>query len=111
MTSEPRYSLIASTFQFGHCLFVTLSPITKTPEISHDYAGVSLQVTVDLEPEEVPTFLDALWSVYEKILQEENCTLVEVYQSIEDKGQMMFKNWSASREWVTEDMYRSESET
>ncbi|RDW76655.1 putative quinol monooxygenase [Aspergillus mulundensis] len=71
--------------------------------MSHDHAGVSLQVTVYLEPKDVPTFLDALWSVYEKILEEENCTLFEIHQSIEDKGQiLMFKNWSASREWVTE---------
>ncbi|KAL4755857.1 putative quinol monooxygenase [Aspergillus foveolatus] len=67
------------------------------------HAGVSLQVTVYLNEEDVPTFLDALGSVYDEILSEENCTLFEVYQSIEDKGKnFMFKNWSASREWVTE---------
>ncbi|KAL3476591.1 hypothetical protein BJX99DRAFT_258342 [Aspergillus californicus] len=67
------------------------------------HTGVSLQVTVYLNEKDVPTFLDALENVWDQILDEDKCTLFEVYQSIEDKGQiLMLKNWDASRDWVTE---------
>lgn len=72
----------------------TRHPQHITITMTSEHAGVSLQVTVYLNEEDVPTFLEALSSVYDQILSEENCTLFEVYQSIEDKGEIfMFKNW------------------
>jgi hypothetical protein len=61
---------------------------------SHDSDSISLQVTVYLAEEDLDTFFAALGSVFNKIASEPYCTLFEVYQSQEDKGQiLMLKNW------------------
>ncbi|KAL4884954.1 hypothetical protein BJY04DRAFT_214837 [Aspergillus karnatakaensis] len=71
--------------------------------MSHGNPGISLQVTVYLAEKDIDTFFDALGSVFNRIASEPYCTLFEVYQSIEDKGQiLMLKNWSSSRKWLTE---------
>ncbi|KAL5342044.1 hypothetical protein BJX70DRAFT_386457 [Aspergillus crustosus] len=71
--------------------------------MSHGHTGISLQVTVYLREDDLDTFFDALDSVFNRIASEPDCTLFQVYQSQEDKGQiLMLKNWSSTREWLTE---------
>ncbi|KAL4966302.1 putative quinol monooxygenase [Aspergillus stella-maris] len=68
-----------------------------------DKTIISLQVTVYLREKDLDTFFAALGSVFNQIASEPYCTLFEVYQSQEDKGQiLMLKNWSASREWLVD---------
>ncbi|RAL15574.1 putative quinol monooxygenase [Aspergillus homomorphus CBS 101889] len=62
---------------------------------------VSLQVRVWVAEKDIKTFFDALESVFYKILGEPECTLFEVYQSQENKGEILIlKNWNASKDWV-----------
>jgi quinol monooxygenase YgiN len=59
-----------------------------------DKDSISLQVTVYLAEKDLDTFFEALGSVFNQIASEPYCTLFEVYQSQEDKGQiLMLKNW------------------
>ncbi|KAJ0423285.1 hypothetical protein BJY00DRAFT_59880 [Aspergillus carlsbadensis] len=71
--------------------------------MSSHHGGISLQVTVYLAEKDLDTFFDALGAVFEQIASEPYCTLFEVYQSQEDKGQiLMLKNWSSTREWLVD---------
>ncbi|KAL2795204.1 hypothetical protein BJX66DRAFT_173054 [Aspergillus keveii] len=68
-----------------------------------DKDSISLQVTVYLAEKDLDTFFEALGSVFNQIASEPYCTLFEVYQSQEDKGQiLMLKNWSSTREWLVD---------
>ncbi|RAH68912.1 putative quinol monooxygenase [Aspergillus aculeatinus CBS 121060] len=62
---------------------------------------VSLQVRIWVAEKDVAKYFEALGAVFYKIAREPECTLFEVYQSQENKGEILvLKNWNASKEWV-----------
>ncbi|KAL4804407.1 hypothetical protein BDV18DRAFT_30877 [Aspergillus unguis] len=65
--------------------------------------GVSLHITAQVSPEDVPKFLAAFVSVYDQVIAEPECTFFEVYQSPDDPGTISWvENWSESQEWLLE---------
>ncbi|KAL3455672.1 hypothetical protein BJX64DRAFT_297366 [Aspergillus heterothallicus] len=65
--------------------------MTSTPSSS---PGLSLQVTIFIDPENVPKFFEAFLPAYEKVTAEPECTFFEVYQSLENPGELSWvENW------------------
>ena len=55
---------------------------------------VSLQVRIWVAEKDVAKYFEALGAVFYKIAREPECTLFEVYQSQENKGEILvLKNW------------------
>ncbi|KAJ4190500.1 hypothetical protein NW767_011327 [Fusarium falciforme] len=63
--------------------------------------GISLHVTVYVDPENVPKFLEHFKPVYDKVVAEPECTFFEVYQSSEDPGTLHWvENWNQTTDWL-----------
>jgi quinol monooxygenase YgiN len=57
-------------------------------------SGLSLHVTVFIAEENVPKFFEAFLPAYEKVTAEPECTFFEVYQSLENLGELSWvENW------------------
>lgn len=62
--------------------------------MSPSNSGFSAHVTVTMAPENVPKFLEAFRGVYEKVIQEPECTFFEAYESPEEPGKLIWiENW------------------
>ncbi|CAI7625717.1 unnamed protein product [Penicillium pancosmium] len=62
--------------------------------------GLSLHVTVHIDPANVPRFFELFKPVYEAVIAEPECRFFEVYQSPTDPGTVRWvENWAASTEW------------
>ncbi|PYH43911.1 putative quinol monooxygenase [Aspergillus saccharolyticus JOP 1030-1] len=63
--------------------------------------SLSLQVTIHLNPEDLPTFWTAFQPAYEAVIAEPECTFFELYQAPDSPGTVSWvENWSASKEWL-----------
>ncbi|KAL4994061.1 hypothetical protein BDV10DRAFT_177598 [Aspergillus recurvatus] len=72
-------------------------------------SGLSLQVTVFIAEENVPRFFEAFLPAYEKVTAEPECTFFEVYQSLENPGELSWvENWSQSLDWLKEVQLKKE---
>ncbi|KAL2837103.1 hypothetical protein BJY01DRAFT_251619 [Aspergillus pseudoustus] len=68
-----------------------------------------LQVTVYIAEENVPKFFEAFLPAYEKVTAEPECTFFEVYQSLENPGELSWvENWSQSVEWLTQVQFKKD---
>lgn len=57
-------------------------------------AGLSLHVSVEIAPENVPKFLDYFKPVYDLVAAEPECLFFEVYQSADNPGKIHWvENW------------------
>jgi len=54
--------------------------------MSTQLPGFSLQVTIQIKPEDVNKFLDEFKTVFELVTAERQCVFFEVYQSPETPG-------------------------
>ncbi|QKX61756.1 uncharacterized protein TRUGW13939_08912 [Talaromyces rugulosus] len=71
--------------------------------------GISLQVTVTIAPENVPKFFELFKPVYEKVIEEPECTFFEVYISPENPGVLSWvENWTQSIEWLFQNQLSKE---
>ncbi|KAL3451403.1 hypothetical protein BJX65DRAFT_219725 [Aspergillus insuetus] len=71
--------------------------------------GLSLHVTVFIAEENVPKFFEAFLPAYEKVTAEPECTFFEVYQSLENPGELSWvENWSQSMEWLMQVQLKKE---
>ncbi|KAI1196502.1 hypothetical protein F5X97DRAFT_325333 [Nemania serpens] len=74
--------------------------------------GMSLHVTVYIDPLNVIAFFDAFKPVFEKVTAEPECLFFEVYQDPEAPGTISWvENWSKSIDWflkyqITKDYYK-----
>ncbi|RHZ63563.1 hypothetical protein CDV55_106616 [Aspergillus turcosus] len=67
------------------------------------FQGISLHVTVYIDPANLPTFWKAFKPVYEQVIEEPECTFFEVYQGPENLGTLTWvENWSKPKEWFAE---------
>ncbi|KAE8160224.1 hypothetical protein BDV40DRAFT_302535 [Aspergillus tamarii] len=63
--------------------------------------SISLQVTIHLNPEDLPKFWTAMKPAYEAVIAEPECTFFELYQEPDSPGTISWvENWSASKEWL-----------
>ncbi|PYI24092.1 hypothetical protein BO99DRAFT_418775 [Aspergillus violaceofuscus CBS 115571] len=63
--------------------------------------GISLHITIHIDPESLPKFWEAFQPVYENVIAEPECTFFEVYQSPEEPGTLSWvENWSQTPEWL-----------
>ncbi|KAE8420995.1 hypothetical protein BDV36DRAFT_292670 [Aspergillus pseudocaelatus] len=58
--------------------------------------SLSLQVTIHLNPEDLPKFWIAMKPAYEAVIAEPECTFFELYQEPDSPGTIS----SASKEWL-----------
>ncbi|GAQ02942.1 hypothetical protein ALT_0263 [Aspergillus lentulus] len=67
------------------------------------FQGISLHMTVYIDPANLPTFWKAFKPVYEAVIAEPECTFFEVYQDPENPGAITWvENWSKPMEWLVE---------
>ncbi|KAL2862543.1 putative quinol monooxygenase [Aspergillus lucknowensis] len=65
--------------------------------------GLSVHITVVIAEENIPKFFEVFRQAFEKVTAEPECTFFEVYQSLENPGEVSWvENWSASLEWLME---------
>jgi hypothetical protein len=58
------------------------------------FQGISLHMTVYIDPANLPTFWKAFKPVYEHVVAEPECTFFEVYQDPENPGTITWvENW------------------
>lgn len=58
------------------------------------FRGISLHMTVYIDPAKLPTFWEAFKPVYEHVIAEPECTFFEVYQDPENPGTITWvENW------------------
>ncbi|KAJ3545725.1 hypothetical protein NM208_g2367 [Fusarium decemcellulare] len=63
--------------------------------------GISLHVTIHINPDDVDKFFTYFKPVYDKVTAEPECTFFEVYQSPEDPGTLHWvENWSQTVDWL-----------
>ncbi|KAL4899466.1 hypothetical protein BDW74DRAFT_163477 [Aspergillus multicolor] len=64
--------------------------------------SISIHITVYIRDEKIPAFLDALRLTFDKVTQEPECTLFQIYQSPQNPGEISWvEHWSASLEYLT----------
>jgi hypothetical protein len=86
---------------FRHIFRIPENIITREKKIiirkmatTSELPGISLQVTVTIAPENVPKFFELFKPVYEKVIEEPDCTFFEVYISPENPGVLSWvENW------------------
>ncbi|KAJ5091209.1 hypothetical protein NUU61_006079 [Penicillium alfredii] len=62
--------------------------------------GFSLQVTVYLNPDDVPKFLEHIKPAYDAVVAEPECQFFEVYQLQEEPGTLHWvEDWNATTDW------------
>ena len=65
------------------------------------YPGLSLEVTVHLEPSSVPEFLALLRPAYESVIAEPECTFFEVFVDPASPGVVHWvEGWSKDANWL-----------
>ncbi|KAF4462106.1 hypothetical protein FALBO_11086 [Fusarium albosuccineum] len=63
--------------------------------------GISLHVTIHINPDDVDKFFTYFKPVYDKVTAEPECTFFEVYQSPEDPGTLHWvENWTQTVDWL-----------
>ncbi|CAM1501504.1 Fc.00g034880.m01.CDS01 [Cosmosporella sp. VM-42] len=64
-------------------------------------AGISLHVTIHINPDNVPKFLEYFKPAYDAVVAEPECTFFEVYQSPEDPGTLHWvEDWTQTVDWL-----------
>ncbi|EAU31651.1 predicted protein [Aspergillus terreus NIH2624] len=70
---------------------------------------MSLQVTVFIDEENVSESFEEFLPVYGKVISEPECTFFEVYQSLENPGELLWvENWSQPLDWLKEVQLKKE---
>ena len=64
--------------------------------------GLSLHVTLHIDPSQLSGFFAALKPCYDAVTAEPECVFFEVYQDPNVPGKIHFvEDWNASAEWLT----------
>jgi quinol monooxygenase YgiN len=72
--------------------------------------GLSLHVTITIDPSDIGRFLAAFKPCYESVVAEPDCTFFEVFHSLDEPGVFRFvENWTKSQEWFLEVSYNWDS--
>ncbi|KAE8145416.1 hypothetical protein BDV25DRAFT_133810 [Aspergillus avenaceus] len=73
------------------------------------FQGISLHVTIHINPDNLEKFWELFKPVYDKVIDEPECTFFEVYQSSEEPGTLSWvENWSKPKEWLFENQLTKE---